>query len=71
MLKCEIKVHKSSREFYISVSYALVTLIKTLSRLKHSVINVVLNASIFLSERIKDDYGTKRVLDFDKDFYFI
>ena len=42
-----------------------------LSRLKQSDINDGLNASIFLSERIKDDYGTKLVLDFDKDFYFI
>ncbi len=35
------------------------------------IINDVLNASIILSERIKDDYGTKRVLGFDRDFYFI
>ena len=35
------------------------------TRSKHSVINDVLNDSTILSERIKEDYETKRVLNFD------
>ena len=41
----------------------MVTRIKTLSRLKHTVLNDVLNDSIILCERIKEDYETKRVLN--------
>jgi hypothetical protein len=48
-------------KLFFGVCYALVTRLKTLSRLKQS----VLNGSNILRRRINDDCGNERVLNFD------
>ena len=50
----------TSRDFFFRVRYALVTRIKTFSRLKHTVLN---DSIILLCERIKEDCETNRVLN--------
>jgi hypothetical protein len=57
---------RATRDLFFHVCYAFLILAQREvhgrnTRLKHT----VLNDSTILSERIKEDYGTKRVLNFD------